>query len=172
MRYKNARVSEIDTKIKEIIEKNLIREESGDVTIQRGIVFYGDVGRGKTYAMYAIRNGLTAVKGNQSEVKTWQEFLFAMKLHYSDPKTNRNELENLKDKAVIYIDDLGVEKDTEYTQEMLYMIINHCYVQEKALFITTNLSIEELNEKYTERITSRLLEMCDIYQMTGDNKRI
>ena len=88
MRYKNARVSEIDTKIKEIIEKNLIREESGDVTIQRGIVFYGDVGRGKTYAMYAIRNGLTAVKGNQSEVKTWQEFLFAMKLHYSDPKTN------------------------------------------------------------------------------------
>lgn len=172
MRYKNAIISEIDTKIKEIIEKNLIREENGGVKLERGIVFYGQTGRGKTHAMYAIRNGLSAIKGGQSEIKTWQEFLFGMKLYYADSKNNKNELENLKDKAVIYLDDLGVEKDTEYTQEMLYMIINHCYVNEKALFISTNLSLEELTEKYTERITSRLLEMCDHYQMTGNNKRI
>jgi DNA replication protein DnaC len=169
MRYQNAKVKDLDNEILLILNKNKVETDTGSVPT-KGILFLGDTGRGKTYAMYAIRNWLQHQK--TSEVKTWQEFLFAMKLYYSDSKNNKNELELLKEKDYIFLDDLGAENNTEYAQEMLYMIVNHCYVYEKPLFVSTNLDMPKLIAVYTERIASRLIEMCEFHEMKGENKRL
>ena len=89
MRYSNAKVADLDPKIKTLVQQNITQDEN-KFKLHKGIFFYGDTGRGKTYAMYAIRNGLPSML-SKSEIKTWQEYLFSMKLYYSDTKNNRNE---------------------------------------------------------------------------------
>lgn len=175
MRYINAKIEDHDPKIKALIEKNLVKTTDyygqEKVSLKKGILFYGKTGCGKTHAMYSIKNKLSGMS-DVSNIKTWQEFLFNMKLYYADNKNNKNELALLMDNKVLFIDDLGVETDTAHALEMFYMIVNNAYVNEKALFISTNLTFPEINTKYGERISSRLLEMCELYQMDGENRRL
>jgi DNA replication protein DnaC len=140
---------------------------------KKGIVFYGLTGRGKTHAMHAIRKYLSGgMRGYFSNIQTWQEILFEMSLYYNDSRSFPNVVARLKDKNFIFIDDLGAEKETENSNVLLFMIINDAYENGKPLFISTNLNLIELNTRYGERITSRLSEMCEFYEVVGDNKRI
>lgn len=61
------------------------------------------------------------------------------------------------------LDDLGIERNTEYSLENLFNVIDARYVSGKAMIITTNLNLEELkNQKQLslKRIYDRVLERC------------
>jgi DNA replication protein DnaC len=174
MRYTNADIGSCDPKIKELVQKNIITV--GDDTdkkykLIKGVLFYGDTGRGKTYAMYAIKNWL-GHSFNQSAITTWSEILFNMSIYYGDSKNHPNVIELLKDKKVIYIDDLGPEQKTEHNLGLLYMLVDHCYVYEKALILSTNLTLAEFVDKYGDRIATRILQMCVKYEAVGPNRRL
>lgn len=70
------------------------------------------------------------------------------------------------------IDDIGTEKHTEFNQDILYMIINEMNINKKRLFISTNLTPEQFEEKYGDRIFSRICEMCEFVELTGPDRRI
>lgn len=57
---------------------------------------------------------------------------------------------------LLILDDLGVEYDNKFYKSVLYNIINTRIVRNLATIINTNLSIKALNDKYENRITSRL----------------
>ena len=62
-----------------------------------------------------------------------------------------------------HLDDLGIERNTEYSLENLFNVIDARYVSGKAMIITTNLNLEELkNQKQLslKRIYDRVLERC------------
>jgi len=71
----------------------------------------------------------------------------------------------------LIIDDLGAEKPTDFVKQATYLIINHREMHEKATFITTNFSLDFLDENIDSRIASRICGMCDIKQITSDDKR-
>ena len=55
------------------------------------------------------------------------------------------------------LDDLGVEFSTQFTVSCVYNIINSRLLSGKPTIISTNLTPAELEDKYTQRITSRII---------------
>ena len=57
---------------------------------------------------------------------------------------------------LLIIDDLGTEVVNQFTVSCLYDVINSRINNRRCTFINTNLTKKEIEEKYSERITSRL----------------
>jgi len=55
------------------------------------------------------------------------------------------------------IDDLGTEMATSFTKSVLYNIINTRMLSRKPTIINTNLTMKQIEERYTARISSRLI---------------
>ena len=65
--------------------------------------------------------------------------------------------------SLLILDDLGIERNTEYSLENLFNVIDARYVSGKAMIITTNLNLEELKSQKQlslKRIYDRVLERC------------
>jgi len=73
---------------------------------------------------------------------------------------------------VFILDDIGVEKVTEFVEEFLYMLINNQYEKVYPIIITSNLSLSQLAERLGDRIVSRIKEMCEVVEIKGEDKRL
>ena len=73
---------------------------------------------------------------------------------YNNERTYEQEL---LETDLLIIDDLGVEFSTQFTVSCVYNIINSRMLSRKPTIISTNLTARELEEKYTQRITSRII---------------
>ena len=118
----------------------------------------GATGIGKTYLLECMTNEL--ISNNKYAIMTTafnlnQNFL---KYHTTFNESKIEYLEPYLDCDVLLIDDLGTEPLlNNVTLDYLYLVINQRNIENKAIVISTNLDIEELMQRYGERITSRLI---------------
>lgn len=125
----------------------------------KGLLLFGKVGTGKTFAAACIANalidtGVPCLVTNFARLVNTISGLYDGKQDYIDG-LNRFDL--------LVIDDLASERDTEYMGEIVQNIIDSRYRAGLPLIITTNLTAEELkhpSEIRKQRIYSRLFEMC------------
>ena len=89
-------------------------------------------------------------------------------------KFNENEelLELLLGCDLLIIDDLGTELTTEFSKVELFNFLNSKLLRKKKMLISTNLTIENLKDKYDERIYSRLVGDFNLFKFLGDDLRI
>lgn len=73
---------------------------------------------------------------------------------------------------LLIMDDLGTEMSNAFTVSCLYNIINTRLVAGKATIINTNLSLAEINKRYTDRIGSRIMGEYNIHQFLGSDIRM
>lgn len=75
---------------------------------------------------------------------------------------------------MLFIDDLGVEADTGYSRAAMESLIDARYRDRGAhqTWFTTNLSLPELVDRYSNRTVSRLCEMCELVEWRGEDRRI
>ena len=73
---------------------------------------------------------------------------------------------------LLILDDLGSEFSTQYTTAAFFDIINSRLISGKKTVINTNLSIEELKNKYGERVESRLYGHFMMLQFIGSDIRM
>lgn len=180
MKYTNADIKNLSPKLKEIVKKNLsyvdVKEQYSDQShkeprFSKGLFLYGITGSGKTYALHAINN--CALRGfNSSGVETWVEVLSEIKDRMSQNQSSKYTIDAITSKEFVFLDDVGAEKQTDWVQENLYLLVDRCYRYEKTLFISTNLTIQEFSERYGDRLLSRLGEMCELYEMEAVDRRI
>lgn len=73
----------------------------------------------------------------------------------------------------LVIDDLGVDKKTDFSFSTLYEIIDGRWMEKKTgLIITSNLSLGGLAARVDDdRITSRINDLCEVIEITGDDHR-
>ena len=69
----------------------------------------------------------------------------------------KNDPDRYFEAELLIIDDLGTEMTNQFTVSCLYDLINHRINNRLSTFINTNLSFRELESRYSERITSRIL---------------
>lgn len=120
------------------------------------LYMHGATGLGKTHLSLAIANEVTQ-KGYQVIYDTAQNIFSSLeKEKFSYSNSYEREKEILECDLLI-IDDLGSEFTTQFTTAALYNIINTRINRSKPVIISTNLTEEELEAKYTQRVTSRII---------------
>ncbi|HGD5344268.1 TPA: ATP-binding protein [Streptococcus agalactiae] len=139
-----------------------------------GLLFYGDVGSGKTYLACAIANEL--IERTQVRVKILNLSQVINQIQKSAFKLDSNEIiNNLSNIPLLILDDLGIERDTSYAREQVYNIINSRYLKGRPTIFTTNLSLEIIQNPNIDleyqRIYSRILEMTIPVKVTGEDFR-
>lgn len=72
---------------------------------------------------------------------------------------------------VLVLDDLGVERPSEWALATIFEIIDRRYTEERPLWCSSNLNLEELAQRLGDRITSRIAGMCEVYEMAGEDRR-
>lgn len=134
-----------------------------------GLLLWGEVGTGKTYFAACIANALVE---NCVSVKMTNFSTILNDLFYENDKNQY--IDRLNNHNLLIIDDLGIERDTEYALEQVYNIIDARYKSNKPLIVTTNLTITEIKNPVDtahKRIYDRVLEMCVPVKFDGENFR-
>lgn len=136
----------------------------------KGLLLYGTVGTGKSYHAACIANalidrGYSCLMTNFARLTNKIQGMFEGKQEYID---------SLNKYSLLIIDDLGVERKTEYMAEQVYNIIDARYRSGLPFIITTNLTWEELtkpSEIAYSRIYDRVVERCFPVEVTGISRR-
>lgn len=124
-----------------------------------GLMLWGGVGGGKSHAAACIANELID-KGVPVLVTSFPAILAALKNMTGDPN---GYLRSMNQYKLLVIDDFGVERNTEYANELLFSVVDMRYKSQKPLIITTNIPPAEMQKApdiARRRIYDRLTEMC------------
>jgi DNA replication protein DnaC len=137
----------------------------------RGLWFMGPVGTGKTtLAMLVSRAALRA--GRSVAIYSLPRLLNEIRDGHRAERSHVDLLDRLTDVDLLHVDDVGAERTTDWVLEELYSIVNARYEDQRSMVITTNLDRAQLCEQITERTVSRLVEMCDVLPLLGEDRRM
>jgi DNA replication protein DnaC len=81
------------------------------------------------------------------------------------------QLWRLARSPLLLLDDLGAAKQSPWTEELTYRLVNHRYNQLLPTLVTTNLPVAELRDAVGDRVASRLAEMTERVILTGHDRR-
>lgn len=105
-----------------------------------GILFWGKFRTGKTYMACAVANYIMRRGYSAKLIKLSDTIKDVFK------EIDKNSfLDRLQEYDLLIIDDLGIEKKTEYNLEIIYKIIDDRLTHQKPMIITTNLTLDEIN---------------------------
>ena len=161
-----------------------------------GSFLCGPPGTGKTHFMAAkMRDEILKTEPTEG----WSTTLDEKQKHYSEPYASRYPLytsmpelllklrgtfknsseadeseiiETYSEVKVLYLDDLGVEKVSDWALQTIYLIIDRRYSEMLRTIISSNLSLDQLADRLDDRITSRIAGMCEVIKMTGKDRRL
>lgn len=136
----------------------------------KGLLLYGTVGTGKTFAAACIANALID-KGYPCLVTNFARLINTISGMYDG---KQEYIDGLNRFALLVIDDLASEADTEYRNEIIFNVIDSRYRAGLPMIITTNLTAAELKNSADirkQRIYSRLFERCIPVEVKGSDRR-
>lgn len=134
------------------------------------VLFMGKCGLGKTHISLAVANAVIE-KGFYCVYGSAQDLFSAAEEEHFSYSGETEKRDTLLNCDLLIIDDLGTEFTTNFTQSLFYNIVNTRLLNKKPTFINTNLSFDELEVRYTPRITSRFVGEYTIKQFLGNDIR-
>jgi DNA replication protein DnaC len=148
--------------------------------VDRGLVFMGPVGVGKTHLSVAIIRDLIEKKGIPCLFYEFGSLLKEIQNSYN-PISQTSELKVLApvfEADVLVLDELGASKPTDWVRDTMMQIINTRYNDKKLTIFTTNYldkhrkeGDEILEDRIGVRLRSRLYEMCKTVHIEGEDYR-
>jgi DNA replication protein DnaC len=147
----------------------------------RGLWLMGNTGTGKTtLAMLAAKEALAA--GRTAAVYFTPKLLTQIRQTYqaTDSEDAYDAFfKRLTSVDLLYLDDLGSERHTDWVVEQLYALVNERYENQRSVLVTSNArsdvasGLRELEEQIGPRTVSRLVEMCgDPLPLFGGDRRV
>jgi DNA replication protein DnaC len=138
-----------------------------------GFYFWGNVGAGKTHAAIVLANELMEREMVEVLFLNMPEAITRVKNTFdSDIKTEDSRLfERMKEMELLVLDDVGVEKYSDWMADQMYQIIDHRWKNRKPMIITSNLSLEDLGKIYKPQIASRIMGNCKPIRFTERDRR-
>ena len=163
----------------DIVKSAYYKAKSFADDIDRGgnILLKGGVGTGKTYLSSCIGNRALE-KGKTVYYQTAYklcELLENVRFGKSDSEETE-QAQSIKRYAeeadLLIIDDLGTEFLTQFTAAALFDLFGTRLMNRRATVISTNLAFKTMDERYSARLTSRILgEYSVIKMLEGDLRR-
>lgn len=140
----------------------------------KNLYIYGKSGLGKTMLVTCMANEL--IQKNNIVMYQTASNLFKILEGYKFGKDTGEEISLLYDQLyncdLLIIDDLGTEFPNNFTQSMLFDILNTRLLTKKSTVISSNLFTDDIKKTYSERISSRILGEYELLLMFGEDIRI
>lgn len=146
--------------------------EKFDELVQKnqGLLFWGDVGTGKSYTAACIANALL----DRGVPVVMTSFIKLLEELQRGDETESGLLSRLEQAKLVIFDDLGAERNTQYAMEKVYSFVDSRYRSKLPMLLTTNLTIQDMmneTDMQCKRIYDRLFEVCYPVQFTGGSFR-
>lgn len=142
----------------------------------RGLFLVGATGRKKTATLCLMARDWMRRIGRRGS-KAWGFVSFpdlCLQLQESwesgvgGPRKIINQISSI---PILIIDDIGVEKTTDFVLQSAYLILNKREQAELPTYGTSNLTIGQIKEKLDDRIASRIEGMCEVLIVGGEDQR-
>ena len=138
----------------------------------KSMLFSGATGLGKTFLSACIA-GEVADRGYSVRYESAAHLFDKLeKAKFSSDPQAQEESEKLTRCDLLIIDDLGTEMPNQFTKSALYLLINDRLLDRKSTIISTNLSSDQISERYTPQIASRLLGAYQRVAFVGEDIRL
>ena len=147
--------------------------------IERGLIFMGTVGVGKTHLAVSILKGLTE-RGFSCLFYEFGSLLKEIQssYNYHSQTSEWNVLEPIFNTEILVLDEIGASKPTDWVRDTMAHIINTRYNDKKLTIFTTNYLDKPTNEREETledrigiRLRSRLFEMSRTITLNGEDFR-
>ncbi len=140
----------------------------------QNLFFYGTVGTGKSFLSGCIAGEL--LQSGHSVIYFSASGLFDTLARYSFDRKEKEALADFYDDFyscdLLIIDDLGTEITNSFVTSQLFSCLNERHLRNRSTLVSTNLSLEELRDRYSDRIFSRITSGFTLCKLTGPDIRI
>lgn len=135
------------------------------------ILMLGETGLGKTHLSLSIANevlqkGYTVLYGSAQEY-----FLRLQNEFFGKGKSDEDSLSTILNADLFILDDLGAEFESNFNVSAFYNIVNSRLNQRKPTIINTNLTVREIESRYSNRVLSRLMSLYKPLKFVGSDIR-
>lgn len=140
------------------------------------LMFYGTVGTGKTFLCNCIAGELLNSGHSVIYLSAADFFKIYGDLMYGkrsrEDEAVDTELNDLYDCDLLVLDDVGTEMPGQFTSSAMFNCMNNRHTRHRSTIINTNLSLSELQERYSDRVFTRLTGFYRVLKLTGPDLRI
>lgn len=136
------------------------------------LFFYGDTGIGKTYLSNCVAKELLDTSHSVIYFTASSLFQIFEKSVFNRERDANEDYQNIFECDLLIIDDLGTELSNAFTVSQLFLCLNERILRRKSTIISTNLSLGQLADLYSERTFSRISSNYKMIKLFGNDIRI
>lgn len=142
---------------------------------EQSMFITGTAGVGKTVLMSGIIKEILKIKERKVEWLSYPGFIMELQSLFKKdnditPFERAEEIASFP--GTLAIDDIGAEKITAFVQQITYYIINYREQEMLHTLITSNFSLQQIDDQIDTRVSSRIGGMYKIVKLTGKDRRL
>ncbi len=135
------------------------------------LLFWGAPGLGKTHLSLAIANAAIE-KGFGVVYGSAQKYASAFEKERFSREAGEGTAGDLKNCDLLILDDLGTEFPSAYSNAGIYDVVNDRLMSGRPTIISTNLALDGLEKRYSERFASRIVGGYAMLGFKGRDVRV
>jgi len=141
-------------------------------SVKDNLLIYGDTGVGKTFLTHCIAKELLDLSYFVLYFTAFDFFDLLSRNTFQKDAESADMASFIYECDLLIIDDLGTELTNSFISSQLFCCINERILNQKATIISTNLTMEDFLNTYSERTFSRVTSNYTMLKLVGNDIRI